>query len=150
MLDRGLAAQFTLISAPAGYGKTTLLAQWVQRRDMPMAWLWLEERDNDPGFFLQALILALRTISPDCCQGLQSLIARTELPPAELLAQELSSDLEDIDEFILVLDDYHNLKDPKILEIIRSLITSPLGHCTSSFRAEPTQCCPLELYGDGD
>ena len=138
-LDRGLGAQFTLISAPAGYGKTTLLVQWAQRQDLPTVWLSLEEGDDHPGLFLQALILALRTINSDCCQGLQSLIAGTELPPAELLAQELSSDLEDIDEFILVLDDYHNLKDPKILEIIRSLIYHPPRplHLVLSCRADP-------------
>ena len=139
LLDRGLAAQFTLISAPAGYGKTTLLAQWVQCQDMPTVWLSLEEGDDDPGFFLQALILALKTISPDCCQGLQSLLARVELPPAELLAQQFGNDLEDVDEFILVLDDCHNLKDPRILEIFRSLIYQPPRslHLVLSCRADP-------------
>ena len=55
-LDRGLEGQFTLVAAPAGYGKTTLLAQWVQVQEMPTVGLWLEEGDDDPEFFLRALV----------------------------------------------------------------------------------------------
>ena len=138
-LDQGSAGQFTLVAAPAGYGKTTLLAQWIARQDLPVAWLALEESDNELAVFLEDVIAAVGTASPDSLRTIRSLLARPGLPPIELLVRELANDLDELDEFILVLDDCHNLKDPHILQILRNLVYAPPGslHLVLSSRADP-------------
>ncbi len=138
-LDSGLLGHFTLVAAPAGYGKTTLLAQWIQHQDTPAAWLSLDESDNDPALFLEELVAAVTTVWPDSCRGIRSLLARSGLPPLELLTQQLANDLDDLDEFILVLDDCQYLNDPGILGILQSLIFKPPGpmHLVLCCRADP-------------
>ena len=138
-LDRGLAWEFTLLAAPAGYGKTTLLCQWMERQDLPSAWLTLDEGDDELSLFLEELIAAVRTTFPDSCRGIGSLLAQAKLPPIELLTQEFVNDLDDLDEFILVLDDCHNLKDRSILAVLRGLVYQPPRslHLVLSCRADP-------------
>src|SRR5438067_12775282 len=63
-LQQGVERPLTLVSAPAGFGKTTLLAQWLAHSGMPVAWLSLEAEDNDPTRFLSYLIAALQTLDP--------------------------------------------------------------------------------------
>ena len=125
LLDQSLGANFTLVAAPAGYGKTTLLAQWAKRQTLPVAWLALDETDNDATLFLEELVAAVRTVSPDSCQGAATLLARPGLPPLDILCRELTNDLEDLDDLILVLDDSHVLKDPGSLEVLRHLVSRP-------------------------
>src|SRR5205823_7247434 len=69
-LDEGLHRPLTLISAPAGFGKTTLVGEWVAGCGRPVAWLSLDERDNDPARFLAYLIAALQTIAPNIGAGM--------------------------------------------------------------------------------
>ncbi len=138
-LDQGLTGQFTLVAAPAGYGKTTLLAQWIRYQDLPSAWLALDEGDNEPSLLLEELAAAVRTVFPDSCQGISSLLGRPGLPSLEIMTREFANDLDDLDEFILVLDDCHNLKDPRVLEILRRLTYQPPAslHLVLSCRADP-------------
>ena len=63
-LDEGLRRKLTLISAPAGFGKTTLVSEWIADCERPTAWLSLDEADNDPARFLTYLIAALQTVVP--------------------------------------------------------------------------------------
>jgi len=63
-MDEGLNGKLTLISAPAGYGKTTLLSAWLSQLDRPVAWLSLDETDNDAPRFFDYLIAALQTVVP--------------------------------------------------------------------------------------
>ena len=63
-LNEGLHRKLTLISAPAGFGKTTVVSEWVAECDRPTAWLSLDESENDPTRFLTYLVAALRTIAP--------------------------------------------------------------------------------------
>jgi len=67
LLDEGLrlGRRLTLISTPAGYGKTTLIAEWIHRHKLPAAWISLDEGDNDPVRFLSYLIAAIRTFKPE-------------------------------------------------------------------------------------
>jgi LuxR family maltose regulon positive regulatory protein len=138
-LDDGLAGPFTLVSAPAGYGKTTLLSQWIERQELPAVWLSLEEDDNEALLFLEALIAAFRTVRPDCCHRAAALLVNSPLPPADIMARELSNDMEDLDEFILVLDDFDNVKDQRVLAGLRALILGPPAsmHLVISCRADP-------------
>jgi LuxR family transcriptional regulator, maltose regulon positive regulatory protein len=138
-LDRGLAGHCTLVCAPAGYGKTTLLAQWIERTELPAVWLSLDDGDDEPALFLEQLVEAVGIASPGCCRGTRSMMARATLPPLDALIRQLTNDLDALEEFILVLDDCQNLKDSSTLEILRKLLFQP-SHSLDlvlSCRADP-------------
>lgn len=138
-LDRGLLGQCILVCAPAGYGKTTLLAQWIERTELPAVWLSLDDGDDEPALFLEELVEAVGTANPGCCRGTRSMLARAALPPLDVLTRQLANDLDDLDEFVLVLDDCQNLRDPSALEILRRLLFQPPRsvHLVLSCRADP-------------
>jgi len=138
-LDQGLEGQLTLVAAPVGYGKTTLLVQWIKRQALPSAWLTVDRADNELGVFLETLVAAVRTVFPDSCRQSGALLARAGLPLPDLLARELVNDLDDLDQFILVLDDSHNLRNPQILDVLRRLAYQPPRslHLVLSGRADP-------------
>src|SRR5947209_16069215 len=71
-LNEGLHRKLTLISAPAGFGKTTLVSEWVAGIEQPTAWLSLDEGENDPARFLSYLVAALQTITPVTGEGVLS------------------------------------------------------------------------------
>ena len=109
-LNEGLSAshKLTLISASAGFGKTTLISEWVTECDRPVAWLSLDEGDNDPTRFLTYLIAALQTITPNFGERLLGKIQSLNPPSAESILTALINDIATVpDPFILVLDDYH-------------------------------------------
>ena len=68
-LDEGLTRKLTLVSAPAGFGKSTLVTEWLSERDRPVAWLSLDEGDNDPVRFWTYLIGAIQTVHQDIDQA---------------------------------------------------------------------------------
>ncbi|HEX6557555.1 MAG TPA: LuxR C-terminal-related transcriptional regulator [Ktedonobacteraceae bacterium] len=115
-LQQGAERALTLVSAPAGFGKTTLLAQWFMKSDLPVAWLSLEVEDNDPTRFLYYVIAALRTL--DAHIGTTALaMLRTPRPLLpEVVLAVLSNDLLERGggDFALVLDDYHVITDETI------------------------------------
>jgi LuxR family maltose regulon positive regulatory protein len=114
-LNAGLAAdcKLTLISASAGYGKTTLVSEWVagcERREpkVRVTWLSLDEGDNDLTRFLTYLIAALQTIAPNIGAGVLSAIQATPPPSTESILTTLLNEItNDLNSFILVLDDYY-------------------------------------------
>jgi LuxR family transcriptional regulator, maltose regulon positive regulatory protein len=84
--EEALHRKLTLISAPAGFGKTTLLGEWVAGLSRPAAWLSLDEGDNDPARFLAYLVAALRTIAPKIGEGaLGDLLSPQPLPTESVL-----------------------------------------------------------------
>ncbi|MFN2165754.1 MAG: AAA family ATPase, partial [Anaerolineae bacterium] len=109
----GFARKLTLVSAPAGFGKTTLVSEWVQgmgRAALPtaVAWLSLDERDNDLVRFLAYLVASLQTDAPDVVVGLLAALQSPQPPSAEWVLTALLNETAAISErFILVLDDYH-------------------------------------------
>ena len=87
LLDRlhsGLSSKLTLVSAMAGTGKTTLLAQWIEASPQPSAWLSLDENDNDLSQFLSYLCASIRTVFPGACEGTLNLLNAPEIPPISL------------------------------------------------------------------
>src|SRR6516165_668339 len=85
-LNEGLHGKLTLISAPAGFGKTTLLSQWIEGIERPVAWLSLEEGENDPTRFLTYLVAAVQTIAPTLGEGVLSALQSPQpLPPEAIL-----------------------------------------------------------------
>src|SRR6476620_5903650 len=109
-LDRGAASKLVLVSAPAGFGKTTLLAEWLTAATADgwsSAWLSLDQRDNDPALFWTYLVAALRKAEPGVGGGVLSLLQSPQ-PPSEAILATLLNDLSGIsNDVVLVLDDYH-------------------------------------------
>ena len=109
-LNEGLHRKLILISAPAGFGKTTLISEWVEGIERPTAWLSLDEGDNDPTRFLRYLVAALQTIAATIGEGVSGMLQSSQPPPTEAMLTALLNDLTTIsDQFVLVFDDYHVL-----------------------------------------
>ena len=107
-LNEGLPGKLTLISAPAGFGKTTLVSEWVAGCERPVAWLSLDKGDADPARFLAYLVAALQTISAGIGGGVSAALDSPQPPAIEALLTILINEITTIpDNFILVLDDYH-------------------------------------------
>ncbi|MFX3636987.1 MAG: LuxR C-terminal-related transcriptional regulator [Candidatus Pristimantibacillus sp.] len=107
-LNEGLSRKVTLISASAGFGKTTLLSEWLSDCDRPIAWLSLDEGDNDQARFLTYLIAAMQTIRADIGEGVSAVLQSPQPPPIESILTILINEIGDIfDPFVLILDDYH-------------------------------------------
>ncbi len=143
-LDAGLRCKLTLVSAPAGFGKTTLLTQWLHTADRPFTWLSLDEDDNDPVRFLTYLVAALQGVDDAIGQALQSLLGTPHLPPAEAMVTTLINDIAAVPEaFLLVLDDYHVIHSRDIHDALRFLLDRqpPTLHLVLLTRKDP----PLPL-----
>src|SRR5690348_7010433 len=107
-LNEGLHHKLTLISAPAGFGKTTLISEWLAGGPRLAAWLSLDEGENDSTRFLTYLVAAVQTIAPTIGEGMSGVLQSPQPPPAESILTALLNDLTTIqDPFVLVLDDYH-------------------------------------------
>jgi LuxR family maltose regulon positive regulatory protein len=141
-LKGGLRSPLTLVCAPAGYGKSNLVSDWVDTRSFKSAWLSLDETDSDLIAFLSYVVAALRTVFPNACEQLQGLLEAP--PPNPSLAACLANDLEEIEEpFVLVLDDYHRIRDPRVHEALDLLLEhpAPMFHVAILTRRDP----PLSL-----
>lgn len=107
-LTEGVHRKLTLISAPAGFGKTTVVREWVATSGTHVAWLSLDEGDSDPARFLTYLIAALRTIVPGIGESLLGALQSPQLPSNEAVLTPLLNEIAAIPyQVILVLDDYH-------------------------------------------
>src|SRR5438128_5675394 len=107
-LNEGLHRKLTLIAAPAGFGKTTLVSAWVAFIERPTAWLSLDEGENDPTRFLAYLVAALQTIAPTMGEGVLGVLQSPQPPPIEAILTALLNEITTLpDNFVLVLDDYH-------------------------------------------
>jgi LuxR family maltose regulon positive regulatory protein len=140
LLDAGLHRKLTLISAPAGFGKTTLVSDWAVRSQRPTAWLSLEEGDNDPVRFLSYLLAALRSVHPGLAEDVLADYQTLRPSAAETIMTELLNEITDIEEhFILVLDDLHLIRDKAILGYVSFMIEHLPSqmHLVISTRADP-------------
>jgi LuxR family transcriptional regulator, maltose regulon positive regulatory protein len=115
-LDAGLeVGRCSLLSAPAGAGKTSLLAAWVAGLDRPIGWLTLDERDQDLDQVLRYLVAALQTIAPACGRGALAWLEAPQRPPPEVVLTGLVNDLAALPApGVLVLDDYHLVRAPAV------------------------------------
>ncbi len=146
-LTQGVIGPLTLVSAPAGFGKTTLLAQWLAESGMPVAWLSLEPGDNEPVRFLSYLIAALQTLDPHLGAEALTLLQMPHPAAAEtvltLLTNDVGSRGRDGGDFVLVLDDYHVLDAKPIDQALTYLVEHlpPQMHLVIATREDP----PLPL-----
>ena len=119
------AQSLTLVLAPAGGGKTTLLSMWLETCHLPNAWLSLDERDNDLGLFATYLIRALRTLFPVVDNTLTA-VSGAILPSPGTIARTLLNDLAVVEQdFILVLDDYQVIHNQAIHDLITDILLHP-------------------------
>lgn len=127
-LDDGLRQghRLFLCSAPAGYGKTTLLSAWLYQGSYPFAWLSLDSRDNDLRTFGRCLAAALQRLGPSVGTSLARLVAAPVLPPPATLAAALLTDLTEAGgPYVLVLDDCQELTAPELHELIATVLDHP-------------------------
>ena len=148
-LTEGLSAnrKLTLISAPAGFGKTTLVSEWISCCDQKVAWLSLDEGDNDPARFLTYLISALQTITANVGEGVLSMLQSPQLPKTEFLLTELLNEISTIPtNFVLVLDDYHVIDSKPVDNALTFLLDHlpPQMHLVITTREDPS--LPLPRY----
>ncbi len=110
-LNAGLHHKLTLISAPAGFGKTTLVAEWLGRATRPATWLSMDESDNDPARFLTYLVAALQKVNPAIGTATQAMLQAPQPPAPEVLLTALINDIAATPmPFVLVIDDYHAIQ----------------------------------------
>jgi LuxR family maltose regulon positive regulatory protein len=120
------ARGLTLVLAPAGYGKTTLLSSWLETCPQPAAWLSLDEHDDDLPVFVGYLLSALNAVTKVLTPATLSIVSGATLPPPDLIARTLVNDLSAVeDEVVLILDDYHVIQQQVIhdfmIELVRHL-----------------------------
>lgn len=117
----------TLISAPAGYGKTTLASAWLSGLNGPTAWISLDERDDDLLTFASYVVAAARSACPHATFKTQTLLQAPVSPSASTIARYLLNDLEQTGaRLTLALDDIHLLRDPAIFDLLAELLRYPL------------------------
>ncbi len=135
---------FTLISAPAGYGKTSFVSSWLQDGHIPSTWLSLDEEDNDPIVFMQYLITALQKIVPSISLDLLASTQGVKLAPLIAVLNIIINEIVEQDSrFVFVLDDFHVIHSQTILDMFTHLFehTPPQMHTIILSRTDP----PLPL-----
>ena len=150
LLNHGSHSKLTLISAPTGYGKTTLLCQWLSTCSLPIAWLTVDKADNDPVRFLSYLIGALQQIEPELGTAVLEALQSAGMPSgrvASLLPTLLTQFLNEIatihHPFFLILDDYHLIENRRVHEILSYILDNQPAslHLVIATRVDP----PLPL-----
>ena len=139
-LNQGLDNKLTLISAPAGFGKTTLISEWIASCRRPVAWLSLDEGENEFIRFLSYLVAALQTISPNIGEGVLIMLQSPQTLPSESLLTILINEAAAIStNIILVLDDYHLVDAKPIDNALTFLIEHlpPQIHLVIATREDP-------------
>jgi len=166
-LHKGLERKLTVVSAPPGYGKTTLINQWLTdleahsvqalQIDHRIAWLSLDEHDNELVVFLGYFVAAVQTVFPDACSRTQSLLQAPELPALGYLSTALINELaairvdfpssSDGPRFIIVLDDYHLIHQQDIHQLVSQLLEyqPPQLHLVLASRTDPARLPLVQL-----
>jgi LuxR family maltose regulon positive regulatory protein len=123
LLESGLAARLTLISAPAGFGKTALLGEWLRGSKRPFAWVSLDKDDNAWPRFLASVLTSLQGLEATFGAGLLGALESPQPPPFDHFLSALPRSLAALQQpFVLVLDDFHTLTDPQVHELLTYLI----------------------------
>ena len=143
-LNRDFERPLTLVSAPTGYGKSILVAQWIERCKQPTAWFSLDEKDNDLPLFLNYIFAAIEQVFPGECQNCEMLLHKTPLPEIDEICTILINHINQIQKrFILVLDDFQVINNANIHDLIKELMQHPSRnmHLVMICRSDP----PLPL-----
>src|SRR6266480_2510084 len=139
-LNEGLHRKLILISAPAGFGKTTLISEWLAWCERLAAWLSLDAGDSNPIRLLTYLVAALQTIAPHIGEEVPGLLQSPQPPPPEAVLTALLNDLATLpDHSILVLDDYHMIDARAVDQALTFLLEHlpPQMHLVIVTREDP-------------
>ena len=154
-LDRGSERKLTLVSAPAGFGKTTVLAEWVAAKpadERRGGWVSLDQSDNDPGLFWAYFISALRTVQSGVGEGALSMLHSPQPPPIESVLTTLINKINAVEgDFVVILDDFHAIDAQAVHGAIAFLVDHmpPRMHLVIASRSDPS--LPLaRLRGRGE
>jgi LuxR family maltose regulon positive regulatory protein len=142
--NQGFGRKLTLVSAPAGFGKTTLVTEWLNRSEHRFTWLSLDEGDNDLARFFTYFVAALQKIDANVGQAAQAMLQAPQPPPPETVLTSLINDIAaSSSPFVLILDDYHLIDAPPIHQQLAFLLEHqpPPMHLGLVTRADP----PLPL-----
>ncbi len=145
LLEEGMQRPLTLVSAAAGFGKTTLLAAWLdtvggKTPPIPGAWLQLDEEASDLVVFCSYFLAAIQTLFPDAGSEPLAQLQVASRPPLPVLVRSLLNELDQIEEpFVLVLDDYHKIQDEQVHELLATLLQHlpPQMHLAIASRTDP-------------
>ena len=146
LLDRlgdGLTRRLTVVSAPAGFGKTVLLAEWARHAVTPVAWLSLDTGDNDPARFWRHAVVALDRVVPGVAERVIPLIGSLDLTCDGLVTAVINEMATQTSDVALILDDYHLITLPAIHESVAFFVDHlpPNLHLVLASRTDP----PLRL-----
>ena len=139
-LYAGLNRKLILISAPAGFGKTTVVSDWINKSKIPAAWFSIDNDDNDPVDFLSYIIFGIQSIHPAFGQSSLKLLNSPNRPSAESIASLLINEILKIDQnFVLVLDDFHLINSAEILKLVAYFLDHIPGniHIVILTRSDP-------------
>ena len=144
--------RLTVITAPAGYGKSTLAAQWVARLALPTAWVRLEATDDGPRSFFALVLAALHPIDRDLAAGTALLLSDGGEPHAETIVHRLIEDLSvTTRSFVLVLDDYHAIEAQAIhlaMDLLLEHVPATMRLMLISRTMPPLRLARLQTSGE--
>ena len=155
-LNAGWNCKLTLISAPAGFGKTTLAADWIASSGRPFAWVQLDKGDNDPARFLAYFIAGLQQIRHGTAASVLPVLEAgspgSAFVPSEAVLGSLVNAAAEIEQpFVIVLDDYHTISEQSIQDALNFILDHkpPHMHLLISSRADPPwQLARMRAFGD--
>jgi LuxR family maltose regulon positive regulatory protein len=141
-INKSLGCKLTLLSAPVGYGKTTLLSEWIHTLDprIPVAWFTVDERDNDPVRFATYFAAAIHTFTSCSMADFLSGVDSNQFSPDDLLTTLINTIYADLPgDFVLVLDDYHLISSQPIHKALGFILENmpPQMHLVISTRVDP-------------
>lgn len=139
-LDNGLSGRLTLLCASTGFGKTTLLIDWVSTSTRPVAWVSLDRTENDPTRFFNYLIGAMQKAAKTLGKSTQTMLETNETFPVESITANLINEISEArTKLLLILDDFHAIENPDVYRIIEFLLDNMPDnmHLAISSRADP-------------
>ena len=144
-LNIGLTRKLILISAPAGFGKTTIISDWINQHKIPTIWFSLDNGDNDPAVFLSYVISGIQSIHKEFGQSAMRLLNSPNSPSVESITSLLINEIININQnFLLVLDDFHLIKSNEVLKLVTFLLEHIPGniHIVILTRSDPSLSVP--------
>ncbi|MBK6281700.1 MAG: hypothetical protein IPF54_02650 [Draconibacterium sp.] len=139
-LDTGLTRKLILISAPAGFGKTTVVSDWINQNKIPTAWFSLDKGDNDPAEFINYIISGIQNIHKEFGQSALKLLNSPNKPSVESIANLLINEILNINQnFLLVLDDFHLINSSDVSNLVTYFLEHIPGniHIVILTRSDP-------------
>jgi LuxR family maltose regulon positive regulatory protein len=152
IINRNIQKKVLLVSAPAGFGKSTLLSEWAAQAPMPISWLSVDRTENDPINFLIHLISSVRNIYPDVGEASLSTLQAPGSPPIWNICNAWLNEISEFtNNFILILDDFHYIQDRSTIELLTYLTDhqpAQLHLIIASRTSTPSPFSKLRAHGD--